>query len=118
MSTGENCDLFAQQLHLEDHETCRGVQNPREVQVLGNSHFCLSVVGNGVRDSQCRRCLTASSSVLHARLPNGKYCVAGIATPTSNACDDTVKLLYYTNILSDSVSDFFNLTINRKSHGQ
>lgn len=118
MSTGKNCDLFAQQLHLEDLETCRGVQNQRGVQGLRNSHFCLAVVGNGVRNGQCRKCLTASSSVLHVRLPNGKYCVAGIATPTTNICDDTVKLLYYTNILSDSVSDFLNLTINRKSHRQ
>lgn len=120
--TGQNCELFEQEVHLEENSKCRKVQNQRGVKGLGTSQFCVRVgaevspvASNG---NQCRKCLTPSTSVLHIKKPNGDYCVAGIATPTTNDCDESVEYLYYTNILGDAVSDFLNLNLKRLSYRQ
>lgn len=120
--TGHNCELFEQEVYLEQNSKCRKVQNQRGVKGLGTSEFCVRVgatvspVASG--ESQCQKCLTASTSVLHIKKPNGVYCVAGIATPTTNECDEKVEYLYYTNILEDTISDFLNLNLKRGSYRQ
>lgn len=118
--TGSNCELFEQEVHLEEISKCRLVQNQRGVKGLGSSQFCVRV-GAAVTPvasdgNQCRKCLIPSTSVLHIKKPNGVYCVAGIATPTTSECDDRVEYLYFTNILGDAVSDFLNLNLKRLSY--
>lgn len=120
--TGHNCELFEQEVQLEESSKCKNVQNQRGLKDLGTSEFCVKVGANvspvAGGEKRCQKCLTPSTSVLHIKKPNGVYCVAGIATPTTNECDEGVEYLYYTNILEDTISDFLNLNLKRATYRQ
>ncbi|XP_034477966.1 uncharacterized protein LOC117784359 [Drosophila innubila] len=117
-----NCALFSQQMRNVHIDQCRNVENKRQIQGLNfeNSHLCFepeTVSSNSRQSEQCLRCLTASSSVLHVQRPDGSYCVAGIATPTTDECVENGAPVYYTNIVSDyRVSDFLiNFVVDKSA---
>ncbi|EDW58137.1 uncharacterized protein Dvir_GJ15193 [Drosophila virilis] len=101
---GSNCGLF--KTRLERFNDCTN-KNPGTIDKSRN--LCLVPQRNashaGVSDD-CTKCLTASTSVLHVERADGSFCVAGIATPTTNDCIVNSGPIYYTSIVSRDVGNF------------
>ncbi|XP_060662911.1 uncharacterized protein LOC132795957 [Drosophila nasuta] len=106
----ESCTKFTMQLQNLNLTECNNVKVMRQIEDLATdqSHFCLRPLPIYKDGEECSKCLTATSSVLHVQRMDGSQCVAGIATPTSNEFIEEDSPLYFTNILTNSVSDFFN----------
>ncbi|XP_051861033.1 uncharacterized protein LOC117577416 isoform X5 [Drosophila albomicans] len=106
----ESCTKFTMQLQNLNLKECNNVKVTRQIEDLATdqSHFCLRPLPIYKEGEECSKCLTATSSVLHVQRMDGSQCVAGIATPTSNEFIEEDSPLYFTNILTNSVSDFFN----------
>nr|XP_032295926.1 uncharacterized protein LOC6635432 [Drosophila virilis] len=99
---GSNCGLF--KTRLERFNDCTKVELKRQVSAIDKSrNLCLVPQRNashaGVSD-ECTKCLTASTSVLHVERADGSFCVAGIATPTTNDCIVNSGPIYYTSIVN------------------
>ncbi|XP_062140226.1 uncharacterized protein LOC133848607 [Drosophila sulfurigaster albostrigata] len=109
----ESCTKFTMQLQNLNLKECNNVKVTRQIEDLATdqSHFCLLPLPIYKEGEECSKCLIATSSVLHVERMDGTQCVAGIATPTYNKCIEEDSPLYFTNILTHSVSDFFNHVI-------
>ncbi|XP_064538583.1 uncharacterized protein LOC135428470 [Drosophila montana] len=97
-----NCALF--KTRLERFNDCTKVELKRQVSGIDTSrtHMCLVPQPNASHGGQgdgCTKCLTASTSVLHVERADGSFCVAGIATPTTNDCIVNSDPIYYTRIV-------------------
>ncbi|EDV99591.1 GH12340 [Drosophila grimshawi] len=106
---GNNCDLFTTPLVLSDD--CSLVQATRRVEGfdIPGMHLCVKPISGGSHSRQmdsCSKCLTASSSVLHVQRTDGSFCVAGIATPTTNKCVVNNNSIYYTSVVNSDARMF------------
>ncbi|XP_030567069.1 uncharacterized protein LOC115767069 isoform X2 [Drosophila novamexicana] len=115
---GSNCGLF--KTRLERFNDCTKVDLKRQVSGIDKSrNLCLVPQPNaslpGVRDD-CTKCLTASTSVLHVERADGSFCVAAIATPTTNDCIVNSGPIYYTSIVGKDVGNF-RITANNGNCG-
>ncbi|XP_062135269.1 uncharacterized protein LOC133844985 [Drosophila sulfurigaster albostrigata] len=106
----ESCKKYTMQLENLNLNECNNVKVTRQIEDLATdqSHLCLRPIPTFEMKNECSKCLTATSSVLHVQRRDGSQCVAGIATPTNNECIEDESPLYFTNILTNSVADFFN----------
>ncbi|XP_051860776.1 uncharacterized protein LOC117569060 isoform X4 [Drosophila albomicans] len=106
----EGCKKYTMELENLNLNECKNVKVTRQIEDLATdqSHFCLRPIPTFEMKNECSKCLTATSSVLHVQRRDGSQCVAGIATPTNDECIEDESPLYFTNILTKSVSDFFN----------